>query len=239
MKTSKEANTRQVIELDSIVGYHPYEGAVLIRPKSKENATTKAGVIIGFLPDTQYGEGEESHVADLTATEGDVIALPTHHFTPDYEIPNELMVGDHVWFSYRGALLGTEIIVGKEMYLLIDYQYLTAARRWDSVVILNGYILLEDVNEDTPSEVITMEVKQDKTRGIVRFMGQKRVYPQGSKYTDDIDLCEGDMVLLRKGTPFVKMERQPYLSTFSDKPYRRVNRRDIVAVINSFETIEA
>ena len=225
---------RQSINLSSIEGYHPYSGMVLIKPISKENAVTKGGILIGFLPEVQYGEGTESHVADLTSTEGTVIALPLHQQTEGYEIPNELIVGDHVWWSYRGTLLGTEIIVGKELYLLVEYFYMMAAKRDEEIIILNGFVLIEEI-EQQKSDVIQTIAKTDKTRGIVRFMGQKRVYPDGSGFTDDIDIEIGDEVLIRKGSSDVKTERQKYLSTFSDIPYRRLRRRDIIAVINSFQ----
>ena len=77
---------------------------------------------MGFLPDVQFGEGTESHVADLTATEGIVIALPLHHKVEEYEIPNELEVGDRVWFSYFGSLHGVDVFVGDEVFRLIEYQ---------------------------------------------------------------------------------------------------------------------
>jgi co-chaperonin GroES (HSP10) len=225
---------RQVIKLDSIEGYHPYSGAVLVRPVSKENITTKSGIILGINISTQYGEGTESHVADFTSTEGTVIALPLHQETEGYEIPNELIVGDHVWWSYRGTTLGVEIIVGKELYLLVEYFYMMAAKRDEEIIILNGFVLVEEIQQRR-SDVIETITGIDKTRGIVRYMGQKRTYPDGSGFTDEIDIEIGDEVLIRKGSADIKTERQKYLSTFSDIPYRRLRRRDIIAVINSFE----
>jgi hypothetical protein len=225
---------RQRIDLPSIENYHPYSGMVLVKPISKENATTKAGIIVGFNTSTQYGEGAESHVADLTSTEGTVIALPLHQETEGYEIPNELEVGDHVWWSYRGTTLGVEIIVGKELYLLVEYFYMMAAKRDEEIIILNGFVLVEEIQQRR-SDVIQTISSVDKTRGIVRYMGQKRIYPDGSGFTDEIDIEIGDLVLIRKGSADIKTERQKYLSTFSDIPYRRLRRRDIIAVINSFQ----
>jgi co-chaperonin GroES (HSP10) len=227
---------RQRIDLPSIENYHPYSGLVLVKPISKENATTKSGILIGFLPETQFGEGTESHVADLTSTEGTVIALPLHQQTEGYEIPNELEVGDKVWFSYFGSIHGVDIWVGKELFRLIDYSYMIAARRGEQTIILNGFILLEEI-ETKKSDVLQTIAQTDKTKGIVRYMGTKREYPSGSFYTDDIDLEIGDEVLIRRGTPDVKLERAAYLSTFSDKMYRRIRRRDILAVLNSFSVI--
>ena len=228
---------RQSVKLNSIEGYHPYEGMVLIRTKSKENATTQGGIIMGFLPDVQFGEGAESHVADLTATEGTVIALPMHHKVEEYDIPNELEVGDRVWFSYFGSLHGVDVFVGDELFRLIEYSYMIAAKRDEEIIILNGFVLIEEI-EKHKSDVIKTIAQTDKTRGIVRYFGKKREYPSGSQYSDDIDIFCGDEVLIRKGTPDVKMERAPYLATFSDKMYRRIRRRDILAVISSFELIE-
>ena len=109
-----------------------------------------------------------------------------------------------------------------------------AAKRGEEIIILNGFVLLEEVQEHK-SDVLSTISSIDRNKGIVRFMGQKRIYPDGSLYTDDIDIEVGDTVLIRKGTPDVKMERAPYLATFSDKMYRRIRRRDILAVLTSFE----
>jgi co-chaperonin GroES (HSP10) len=230
---------RQEIYLDSLEGYVPYRGLVLIKPVSKEGTVTKAGILIGFNPDTKYVEEEGSHIADMTITEGDVIALPLHHYTEGYTIPCEIEVGDRVFFSYFASLHGTDVWVRKELYRLIRYDGLVAAKRGNEVIILNGYVLLEAIEPKEKKEGIWSPAQVDRTRGVVRFMGQKRVYDH-PKLTDEIEIEIGDTVLLRKDCPVVPMERQKYLATFEggDKMYRRVKRGDIVAVINSFETIE-
>lgn len=229
---------KQIIRLSSIDGWRPYKGTVLIKPVSKEGATTKGGVLIGFNLETNYGEGKGSHVADLAPTEGEVVALPLIHRSGDeYYIPNELEVGDHVWFSYRGSVTGVDVFVDREHYLLVDYTYMLAARRGENIYILNGYVLLEEVYEESKSDVIIMEKKKNPLHGIVRYIGSKRDYYGGRK-TDEIDLEVGDLVLLRKGAHTIQFERQPYLATFDGGTmYRRVKRSDIVAVLNSFETV--
>ncbi len=231
----KSSEKRQEIYLDTIEGYRPYRGMVLIRPVSKEGATTKAGVIVGFDPDAKYVDEEGSHVADMTATEGTVIALPVHHWTEGYAIENELQVGDRVWFNYFSSLHGTDVWVGRELYRMIQYGGMVAARRGDQLIILNGYVLLEEVTEASRND-FWQPIHVLKDRGIVRFMGGKREY-ELPQLTDDIDIAVGDLVALRKGCHVIQMERQKYLATFDDgKLYRRVKRSDIIAVINSFTT---
>lgn len=230
---------KQIIRLSNIDGWRPYKGSVLIKPISKEGATTPGGVIVGFNTGTNYGEGKGSHIADLAPTEGEVIALPLiHHSGDEYYIPNELEVGDHVWFSYRGSVTGVDVLVGKEQYQLVEYVHMLAARRGANTHILNGYVLLEEVYDDPKSDVVVMERKKNPMRGIVRYMGGKRDYYEGRK-TDEIDLEIGDLVLLRKGGHVIQFERQPYLATFDGGTmYRRVKRSDIVAVLNSFQTVD-
>ena len=229
---------KRVIRINNIQDWRPYKGKVLIDPVSKEGATTEAGILIGFNVDTNYGEGKESHVADFTPTEGTIIALPLiHSCGDDYYMPCEVKEGDHVWFSYRGAVLGTDVIAGDKKYLLVDYQWLIAARREEEIKILNGFVLLEEIEEETGPTLLKLPKKKDQMRGIVRYLGGKRNYYNSDK-TDDIDIEAGDVVLLRKGMYNVPLERQPYLATFDGgKPYRRVKRGDIVAVLSSFETI--
>lgn len=227
---------RQEIYLDTIEGYRPYRGLVLIKPVSKEGATTKAGIIVGFQPETKYVDEEGSHIADMTITEGEVIALPIHHYTESYTIDNEVQVGDQVWFSYFSSLHGTDVWVGKELYRLIRYDGLVAARRGEEIIILNGYVLLEEVMEEKEDNGIWSPAHKLTDRGIIRYLGSKRAYDIPA-LTDDIDLNVGDTVLLRKGAHVIPMERQKYLATFNDgKMYRRVKRSDIVAVLSSFET---
>jgi len=232
----KSSEKRQEIYLDSIEGYRPYRGMVLIRPVSKEGATTKAGVIVGFDPDAKYVDEEGSHIADMTSTVGTVIALPIHHWTEGYTIENELQVGDQVWFNYFSSLHGTDVWVGKELYRLIKYDGLVAARRGGEIIILNGYVLLEEVMEEKKDNSIWSPAHKLTDRGIIRYLGGKRVYDIPA-LTDDIDLNVGDTVLLRKGAHVIQMERQKYLATFNDgEMYRRVKRSDIVAVLSSFKT---
>lgn len=230
---------KRIIRLNNIDGWRPYKGTVLVKPVSKEGATTPGGVIIGFNTETNYGEGKGSHVADLAPTEGEVIALPLiHHSGDEYYIPNELEVGDHVWFSYRGSVTGVEVLVDKEKYILVEYLHMLAARRGTNTHILNGYVLLEEVYEQPASDVIIMEKKKNPLHGIVRYIGGKRDY-YGGRRTDEIDLEVGDLVLLRKGAHTIQFERQPYLATFDNGTmYRRVKRSDIVAVLNSFQTVD-
>lgn len=226
---------RQEIYLDTIEGYRPYRGLVLIKPVSKEGATTKAGIIVGFQPETKYVDEEGSHIADMTITEGEVIALPIHHYTEGYTIDNEVQVGDQTWFNYFSSLHGTDVWVGKELYRLIRYDGLVAAKRGEEIIILNGYVLLEEVMEEKEDNGIWSPAHKLTDRGIIRYLGSKRVYDIPA-LTDDIDLNVGDTVLLRKGAHVIPMERQKYLATFDDgKMYRRVKRSDIVAVLNSFK----
>lgn len=238
-QTPRKQDKKQVIRLQSLEGWRPYKGYVLVKPKSKEGLTTEAGVIVGFNVDTNYGEGTESHVADLSPTEGEVLALPLIHYTgPDYYVPNEVEVGDHVWFSYRGSVQGIDVLVGKEQYLLVQYLHLLASRRGEETIILNGYVLLEEVEVETEPTVLEIAKKKDPNRGIVRYLGCRRNY-YDSRFTDEIDLELGDIVLLRRGGHNIQMERQPWLASFDEgKMYRRVKRRDIMAVLNSFEFVE-
>jgi len=226
---------RQTIKLERVSDWIPYKGKVLIKIKDKEGATTRGGILIGFLPEVQYGEGTDSHVADLTATEGDVVALPLIHHTAGYDIPSEIKVGDHVWFSYVGSLHGIDVPTDIGLCRLIDYSALVASRSGGETKILNGFVLLEDCPSPDEPTAILMEKKRDLTRGVVRYLGEKRTYDE-ARYTDEIELSVGDTVLLRKGLVDVKLERTPYLASFDGgKMYRRVKRRDIVAVLSSFE----
>lgn len=232
----KNNEKRQEIYLDSLEGYRPYRGHVLIKPVLKEGATTKAGVIVGFQSDAKYVDEEGSHIADMTITEGDVVALPIHHWTEGYITDAELQVGDHVWFNYFSSLHGTDVWVGKELYRLIHYSGMVAMVRDGQIHILNGYVLLEEVMEEKKENGIWSPARLIKDQGIVRFMGGKRIY-EASGLSDDIDIAIGDHVLLRKSCHVIPMERQKYLATFDggDKMYRRVKRSDIMAVLNSFQ----
>lgn len=231
------SDRRQEIYLNSLDGYVPYRGNVLIKPISKEGATTKTGIIVGFEPDAKYVEEEGSHIADMTITEGDIIALPLHDYNEGYKIADDVKAGDHVWFSYFASIHGTDIWVGRELYRLIPYSGMVASMRDGEIRILNGYVLLEEVMETERWTGFWAPAHVMKDRGIVRFMGGKRDYDHVA-ITDDIDIAIGDEVLLRKGCHVIAMERQKYLATFDggDKMYRRVKRSDIMAVLSSFET---
>jgi len=111
----------------------------------------------------------------------------------------ELQVGDLVWFNTIESKNAVEIVCEDKLYKLIPYQDCYCAKRkqqlWktisplefalhykgndpekvlkielEQVIMLNGYVLCEPTYVQTDSPLAIEDKKEDKTRGIIRFV---------------------------------------------------------------------
>jgi len=210
-----------------------YSNMVLIRvPDFQKERKTEAGIILDVNPDIQYmDDGEGSHMADMARVSGVVEKVPPA-LMPDgdilaWETEMELEVGDTVVFDYMDGLHSTSFVIDGDEYKLIAYASCYVAIRdsqKDSLICLNGYLLLEDVL--LPDDGYSPHRKVDPGKGKIHSIGSPVEYSL-DYWTDDIDVEEGDIVEFRRKFPRVYLERQKYFQQL-DKRFFRCQRKDIV-----------
>ena len=196
---------------------------ILVRVKSNEGRTTKAGVIVGFNADIQYAEGSGSHMADMAEVHGTVIKVPDKlyyakddPYSMSWKTTMKLREGDEVWFNFIASSHSSGFDVDGEMYLFIPYADCFVAKRGDEVIPLNGYVLLEEMKKEAVSEVIVMADETDMQRGKVRFVGEPNEEYRVDSFSDDIEIQEGDVVQIRAGFTPYRLERQEYFADFGE-----------------------
>lgn len=197
---------------------------VLVHVESNEGRTTQGGIIIGFNLDVVYGEGTGSHAADAAEVHGVVFKCCDKLFyqkddpyTMSWDTDIMIQEGDQVWFNYIVSTHTVTLDVDGEMYLLIPYGDLFVAKRGETVIPLNGYVLLEEVKKEEVSFLYLAETdKMDQRRGIVRYVGEPNREYRVDAFSDDIDIAEGDMVQLRSGFTPYRLERQSYFADFGE-----------------------
>ncbi len=203
-------------ELDS--SFIPANHILVEMPlRSDEEQRTRAGIITGFRSDETFEHGE--HAADTAQVYGKVVRVPERKNADEIECESKV-------------------------YKSIPYQDCYCAKReiwvdkWTQkketiVIMLNGFILCEPVYLENVSalDVISQD-KIDKSRGIVRFIGEPVKRYIREQYTDIADIQVGDLVQFDPQSPLYYLERNKFTSVFNDdKLYFVVQRRRISLIL--------
>ncbi len=207
-----------MITLDTIEGFKPLNGLVLIGNPTSTEKTTSGLFIVGK---------QEDHVKVIN----EVIAVPDTAKCSEWETEMLLVVGDKVLVNYLSIIKAEEIMVGDVTYLLVPYEKIILIKREDELVLLNGYVLLEPVTEEVQKSgiiILLQTAKQASKRGIVRHMGIPNKRYTDETHTDEIDIKLGDMVGLKHG--YNSKLESSYHQTIGD--YWVVQRRNIVAAFD-------
>ncbi len=208
-----------MITIDTIEGFKPLNNFVLL---GNPTSTEKIG---GLFIDTTYKP--EDHVEIIN----EVIAVPDHLKFNEWETEMQLKVGDKVWVNYLSIIKGERVQVGGEVYVLVPYEKIILTKRGDDLVMLNGYVLIEPVLEETQQSgiiILLKKAKQASQRGYVRHMGIPNKRYTDEAHTDEIDIKLGDMVGLKHG--YNSKLESSYHQIIGD--YWVVQRRNIVAAFD-------
>ncbi len=244
-ETLKQRLTKK--ELDE--GVIPQNQVLVEMLYSSEGLKSKGGLLVGFLPDTEWDDETTSHKADIAEIWARVYRLPERlYFKKDdpasmpWDCDMELQEDDCVWFNTIESYNAIEIECEDKHFRLIPYQDIYCAKRevyvdkWaypkptkkTVVVMLNGYVLCKPVYIQTSHELAIDDKKEDKTRGIVAFVGNPNRQYQNDDYVDFVDLRVGDEVVFNPNSPVFRLERQSYLAQFDgDNLYNVIQRRRI------------
>ena len=244
--------TREELERAEI----PLNHVLVEMVHTSEGIKSKGGVVMGFLTDDTFAEGDDSHPANLAECYARVYKVPKAlYFNPDdplsmdWDVDMELQGGDMVWFSTMESKNSPEVMCEKTLYKSIPYFDCYCYKRTINGVppdigrvgskftirqALGGYVLCEILYKPKLSSLdVLSEDMVDKTKGRVKFVGTPpRAYLRES-YCHIDDIRVGDEVLFDNPAVVFLLERTVALANFDgDNLYWVVPRRRISLILN-------
>lgn len=188
---------------------------------------------------------------------GEVYGVPSHlQYTgkPNKGMPwltdMEIRIGDKVIFYYLSVVNALNksnkryLLEGNDRYVFISYEFIYAIVRDDKVIPINGYVLLEGVEDPA----ITAERERMKKIGLAYVVTERRSnshvtygkvkyvstpnreYVDADQSDEGIDVEVGDVVVIRK-TNDIPLQYNLHQKVNEGKPLLRVQRRSIFAKI--------
>ena len=227
-------------------GWIPSNYVMVESELTAEGKTTKGGIVVGHDEDVTFYSSEENadhaHEADIAQICSRVYEVPDKLYynkedqvgSMPWDCDMELQVGDMVWYSVLESRNAVTVVCEGRGYKLIPIQDCYVAKKEDEVICLNGYVLLEPVYHKNDSPLaVSQKGEVDKTRGIVRYVGNPNREYLVPYYADFQNLEIGDEVLLAQGTSPWLLERKSYLAQFDkENLYWVVQRRRISLVLS-------
>ena len=183
----------RIIIHDKITNIKPVLNRVLVKVGKVDNNKSSNGLYLG---DSEWDKSGHLN------RRGEVIRLPSKlwfarefGFGIQWGTEMEVEEGDIVYFGIMSVYDAPAIIDDGVVYLLIQYHDLLFSLRGNKVIPLNGYVLIEKVDEKVKqsSLILDFNKKQDKKRGIVRYIGKPNSY-YDSGMCDSIGFDVGDEV---------------------------------------------
>ena len=222
-------------------------GYVLIK-LDKENDSIKLKNGVELYLDISF---EPEKNATVTGT---IWGMPSHlQYTGrpkdmPWETPMEAKIGDKCiifYLSVINALKPSEkryIIEGDDRYILIQYQYLYCLIRDGKIIPINGYVLIEQIEDPSITsererlsklnmELVITEKRNSRevTYGRVKYVGTPNRQYVDSEHTDEgVDVGVGDVVLIRR-TNDIPLQYDLHQRVNEGKPLLRVQRRNLFA----------
>jgi hypothetical protein len=205
---------------------------VLIEPIKADNE-----IFIGdkkFILDNEYLE-----LQNITVV-GKVLAVPDElifdrmdfNHSIEWKTPMDLQVGDTVWCTYmsiKNSMNGNDpkLINGNPV---IPYQSCIVAKRNDSVVCLNGFILVEPIKRGDLSGLLPSYISDSPNLnvGYIRHIGIRNAEYWDNSFDDDI-FSVGDLVCFENVNNLpLEYETQRF---FGNTELFRMQRRDLICKI--------
>jgi len=239
--------------LDSIENFKPKFNWILIKPDWNGQEITRPYEVTG--PDGKLSiQIDTSYEPEKNACcTGTVVKIPEGqpYFNPsdptksmEWVTDFEVQEGDKVifgYFAFTEAFRDADprwIKVNGEIYILVFYGLMYLARRGDDVIMLNGYTLIEPVQDEVATKLfLPSHIKRstNKQRGIVRYMGSLNREYSNHRYTpDDDSLQVGDLVTMDRYCN-IPLEYSMWSTFDKNKTYFRVQRTFISGIIKQFE----
>ena len=217
----------------------------------RENTSVKLKNGIELYLDTSF---EPEKHATITGT---IYGLPSHliytgkpNLGMPWLTPMEIEFGDKVIIYYLSVVNALRkekenyFLEGGDRYIMIEYQYIFAVVREDKIIPINGYVLVEPIEDPAlEKEKLRMafigmkavffkkKTQTQVTYGIVKYVGvPNREYADENLTDEGVDIGIGDTVVLRR-TVDIPLQYELHATVDKGKGLLRVQRRNVLAKI--------
>lgn len=240
--------------VDSLENFKPLFNWVLIKPDWDGQSITRPYEVKG--PDgTVKIEIDASYEREKNACcTGVVVKVPEGkpYFNPadptksmEWVTDFEIQEGDKVifgYFAFTEAFRDSDIRWVKcngEIYILVFYGLMYLAQRGEEVIMLNGYTLIEPVQDEVATNLFLpshLKRSTNKQRGIVRYLGSLNREYSNHRYPPDDDSLQVGYLITMDRYCNIPLEYDLW-RTFGDKEVKlwRVQRTFISAIITKTE----
>lgn len=231
---------------DEFESMKAHRNMVLIKP---DILSTKRVEMAGGLKLLLYTDFEKEK---FSATSGEVIKVCTDRFfhkqggieiSAMYDAEIEAQVGDRIYFHYTKMETsnneGRIFLYEDEYYMWISYDSLYCGKRGDEILMFNGFVLLEPVEDKQIQSTIIklpgrIRARKSTRYGRVAHVGEpcKAYYEEKDIIDDYINVEKGDVVLFEAHSDIPL--QYSFLADLEDKkPFFRTQRKDFVAIAKS------
>jgi len=199
-----------------------------------ERNTVTKGIVYKVCESLIFGKGAGMEWdTDIEIREGDEVYLSWMAVDAAFKTQSYFVTED------KGSGEGNKI----QVYIIADYSYLTLCIRDQKVIMLNGYCLIEPLNnEDLPSVIkkklseniiIPNSVKKvSSVWGRVIKAGHPNKQYLSDVYYDD-NIKEGDLVAFQKGSN-VPLQYNMHADFMGKREFYKIQRRYILAYLPLF-----
>lgn len=129
---------------------------------------------------------------------------------------------DEVWFTRKEAFTCPVVIIGEQLYYLVDYSALILAKRNNETIPLNGNVIFEKLYEAKQSKVLDLGFtrKENRVKARVVKAGRRNDWylsneMKGVDTIFDANVKEDDIVLLDLGSITLDFSLKPVLDDYS------------------------
>jgi hypothetical protein len=186
---------------------------------------------------------------------GEIYGLPSHlQYTGQpnvgmpWQTPMELKFGDTVIMFYLAVMNALDkrnpryIVEGSDRYVMISYENIYACVRDGKVIPINGYVLVEPI--ENPAVTAERErmakiglkaiiARKDSAVNVVyskvKYMGTpNRDYPDEGHTDDGVDIAVGDVIVSKKVSD-IPLQYELHQRVNEGKKLFRIQRRNVFA----------
>lgn len=211
---------------------------VLVKLVDKQSSSQTENNNI-FLVDKQFSEEKHASVTGIIVNQ----CTELDHTEAEWHTTIETKINDYVVFTYTASIYCKDPLKGRSFndenhdeYLMIDYQDIISLKRGETIMPINGFILVEPVLENHKSLFGISGLKSMRF-GRVYLTGQpiSQYLFAGKPRTDVWDGCtnlkSGDIIMFSRFSD-IPLEYDSHASILGNKQFYRMQRRDIFAVLD-------
>ncbi|HQW95445.1 MAG TPA: hypothetical protein PLU58_06565 [Saprospiraceae bacterium] len=194
-----------------------------------------------FLLDISYEPEKNAQTSGIVVKICDnLIFSQNNSNSHPYDVDIEVKKGDRVIFHFLTILQakkeGKTFVQDGELYVFMPYERMFVGISGDKVTPLNGYVLVEPVEQTLPDTALIIPDTArglSKTHGIVKYAGAKcRGYAGHLKHMgEDPDVNVGDMVVFNQ-VEAIPLQYEHH--SILERNLYRMQRKDILAILTAF-----